>query len=676
MPKHLKAILTNHFVIAGLAVVLVALIAYAYGISRLGYYHDDWYMLWSASTRGANSLRALFSIDRPFMGFLYGATYQVLGDNVLGWHVYALLWRIAGAIAFYWILSLAFPKLKRVLVLAAMLFVVYPGFLALPNAATKINHLTGFGTALFSIAFTLQAIQTKHTGWRRILSVLAILSTAFYLWLYEYMLGLEVLRVVLIFWLYSQARRTKPVQAIKTTAKAYIPYFIVVAVFLYWRLIIFDSSRVATDFDSIVMQYEAGFGPMIGHVLLQTIKDFFSATVLAWGVQPYQLFTHSVDTALTAALLLALAAVILVVSYWLFTRKSNSPEQDGSDNTSRVLVLIGALATLAAVFPVVISMRYINLMDVYKGYGLHPSPGVIILVVGLVLMLKPRYRNIILVALIALSVATQVLNVQNWAARWEVQRDFWWQLTWRAPDIKDETLLMAYAPVGSRFQQDYEVWGPVNLIYNPDTASSPPVVSEVLDDSTAQFVINGQDRIFAVRYIEMIQNFRNLLLASQPTLSSCVHFIDGQLPIYSLDEVPIVQQVGPFAKLDRIETSAVVQTPPESIFGKEPEHGWCYFYQKASLARQAGDWQGIVNQYEAAVAQDLRPADGVEYFVVLEGLVNTGRSGEAEALLQQTGLHTNAALLDSLCSSLMSAPNYPADFGYQLEDMQDLLCSP
>jgi len=32
---------------------------------------------------------------------------------------------------------------------------------------------------------------------------------------------------------------------------------------------------------------------------------------------------------------------------------------------------------------------------------------------------------------------------------------------------------------------------------------------------------------------------------------------------------------------------------PEDIFGKEPPHTWCYYYEKAELARQAGDWEQV-----------------------------------------------------------------------------------
>jgi hypothetical protein len=30
--------------------------------------------------------------------------------------------------------------------------------------------------------------------------------------------------------------------------------------------------------------------------------------------------------------------------------------------------------------------------------------------------------------------------------------------------------------------------------------------------------------------------------------------------------------------------------PPTDLFGREPAHTWCYYFEKADLARQMGDW--------------------------------------------------------------------------------------
>src|SRR5215208_3051426 len=198
MTQTIQKWLRNETFVAILLVFLTTAITYGVSIPSLGYYRDDWYMLWSGHVRGAQSIISLFSSDRPFMGVVYSFVYRLLGDTVISWHLYALLWRFIGGLAFFWILRLIWPNHKYITTLMAVLFVIYPGFLSQPNANTKQNHLYGFGTALLSIALMLQALKTNSRGWKIVCSILSVLLTANYLWIYEYMIGFEGTRLVLL----------------------------------------------------------------------------------------------------------------------------------------------------------------------------------------------------------------------------------------------------------------------------------------------------------------------------------------------------------------------------------------------------------------------------------------------------------------------------------------------
>ena len=52
----------------------------------------------------------------------------------------------------------------------------------------------------------------------------------------------------------------------------------------------------------------------------------------------------------------------------------------------------------------------------------------------------------------------------------------------------------------------------------------------------------------------------------------------------------------------------------EIVFGPEPDHGWCYIYQKATLARQKGDWDAIALLDRQASQNAFAPQDAVEWF--------------------------------------------------------------
>ena len=55
------------------------------------------------------------------------------------------------------------------------------------------------------------------------------------------------------------------------------------------------------------------------------------------------------------------------------------------------------------------------------------------------------------------------------------------------------------------------------------------------------------------------------------------------------------------------------------VYTPEPAHEWCYFFEKADLARQFGDWEGIASIGDTALKLDERPHDPLELFVFIEG---------------------------------------------------------
>src|SRR5512134_899775 len=262
MAQTIQKLFKNETFIAVLLILLATLITYGVSIPNLGYYHDDWFVLWSGHVRGAESIISLFSTDRPFMGVVYSFVYRLLGDSVINWHLYALLWRFIGGLAFFWILRLLWPDHKYITTLMAVLFIVYPGFLSQPNANTKQNHLYGFGTALLSIALMLQALKTNSRGWKIAGSILSLLLTANYLFIYEYMIGFEGTRLALLGYSLYQDGVKNISTLIGATLKRVWPYFLVTAGFLYWRMNIFEGERNATDAGRLLESYLGDFRNM------------------------------------------------------------------------------------------------------------------------------------------------------------------------------------------------------------------------------------------------------------------------------------------------------------------------------------------------------------------------------------------------------------------------------
>jgi hypothetical protein len=675
MKQVVQKLRQHEALVAVFFVFLTAVVTYGTRIPTLGYYYDDWYLLWSGLARGAGSIIPLFSTDRPYMGVVYSYVYRLLGDQLINWQLYALLWRFLGGLAFLWILRLLWPQQKYLTTMMTVLFIVYPGFLSLPNANTRQNHLFGFASALLSIALMLQALKTRAVGWKVALIALSALLTANYLFIYEYMLGFEGARLALLGYALFQDGFRKWRSLAVEALKHWWPYPIVTAAFLYWRIFIFDSSRHATNATRLVGDYLGNLRYMSMRLTFETAKDFLDTSIFAWFVQPYHLISSAEYSNLGKALLIA--AVILLLA-WLYSFAfkqwgEHEYQEETLPGLSRDFLWLGAFVTLCAVFPVVLSGRNVDLTDAYKSYGLHPISGVVIFVAGIALMFRPHIRKAALLTLLVISVTTQGLNADRWKRFWKYERETWWQLSWRAPDIQNDTLVMAYFPNGYQLQQDYETWGPVNLIYRPGPAEAPAIQAEVLTSQTSYDILRKSTRANDVRDIPMNRNFNNLLLISLPSDNSCAHLLDGSLPVYSESDSLLIQRVGGYSHIDRIVTSGEAHLPPTAIFGAEPAHGWCYYYQKAALARQEGNWKEVGRLYDEIIAKNLRPGDQSEWVPYIEGLVNQGRAEEAKALVNKE-IKGREGLRYPLCSSLSKDPGYPPNFGYDYPNMRMILC--
>jgi hypothetical protein len=150
--------------------------------------------------------------------------------------------------------------------------------------------------------------------------------------------------------------------------------------------------------------------------------------------------------------------------------------------------------------------------------------------------------------------------------------------------------------------------------------------------------------------------------------------IDGRLPIYSGSESLLVQQVGGYSHVDRIIPSGASPVPPASIFGTEPEHDWCFYYQKASLARQSGDWEEVGRLYDQVRELNLETDDKSEVIPFFEGLVNLGRYEDARSLFREE-IKGQAEVRFPLCNFLTTDPGYPPEFRYDYKTIHEILCN-
>jgi len=183
---------------------------------------------------------------------------------------------------------------------------------------------------------------------------------------------------------------------------------------------------------------------------------------------------------------------------------------------------------------------------------------------------------------------------------------------------------------------DYGLIEAANVIYFPEpTGQIPvnyPVAGLTLNSATLPDILAG-GLFKETHYRSHTVNFDygNLLVLSQPTLTSCVHVQDGNQPLISSYDPVGVALAAPSSKIENVIADATHVLPPEYIFGKEPEHTWCFYFQEADLASQLGHWDDIVMLGDEVDRLKLSPEDRSEWLPFLKAYAITGK---AEPLMQ------------------------------------------
>lgn len=651
--------------------VLVAIGALAYLplINRIGYTHDDWYLMWSAKTNGASVFHPIYSVDRPLRAYVLEAEYAVFGESVLLYNLSAWVLRVASALLFLWWLGMLWPNQSRWTFLMSLLYLIYPGFLSQQNGIDYQSQILSLALAMLSLGLTVHAFSESRL-WLKIFEIMfAIVLGVIYLGLVEYEAGFELIRFLILFILVGRVFQSYRDRMI-ATMKAWLPYSLIVFGFGFWRFFIFKGERSATDVNIQFEQVQLYPIQTIYHWMVQVVQDMFDVILNAWTIPLSQLIGY-VERWGT---FVAIAAVVLVLFAFMKEDENGLQRELDTDTFSAEALWFGFLSAAAGLIPIAMVNREVAFPS-FSRYALVSSVGVAIFWVGLLMHLRGRYlRSAVLAGLVLIAVLTHHANSVKFADETAALQNFWWQISWRVPQLAARTTLMGMYPVGG-IEEDYFLWGPASLIYFPEKAESetigPTLFAAVLNKDTVTKVLAKERQEFDNRKnIITYKNYRNILILSQPTVNSCVHVINGQQPEFSQWEPDSIRVIGSYSELEHVLASEAPHTPPAIVFGSEPKHGWCYYYQKADLARQRGDWDEVMKLADEALGKKLTPNDSIEWIPFLQAYA---QAGDIEHLTELAPKITSSPYVaGQACQILRSMPDNSVSV---LETINSVYCT-
>jgi len=648
-------------------IILVTLFTYAPLINQLGFYRDDWYLLWTYEAEGARGLLNLFVGDRPFVGWIYVFDFRLLGSQPLGWHIYALLLKIVSGLALLWLIREIWPQRKVEGVFLVLLFVVYPGFYQQPNALTFKQLLLAYAASLLSLACTFHAIRAEGRARRILFAVLSVGLFVFYIFIYEALVGMEAARFLLI-WFYYYRQTSKWRESLKSATKWFGPYFLLSFLFVIWRIFIFQSTRRATSVEVLSQSYTSLHGFI--QLIVETFKDVIESTFLAWGVPFYQFTVPARYSDLGFAFMVAFLVMALAGMYYIFSQKQAEPAESEQKNDSMMdWLVLGLGIVVVTTLPIIAAGRNALFAIQWDRYTYQSSMGVAMLISGFIFYgLRGRLRLLVLMLLMMSGVATQIFSAQFYRNFWAMERAAWWQLYWRAPQIADGTTVIASLPGAYQLAEEYEVWGPLNLFYQ---RGKPLMFSgQIPYQNLPVDIKRGLQEERLVRSTVLVdRNYKQSLVISIPAYNSCLHVYHGALGL-PLNEHPLITIAAPYSRADWIRTDARSPIPPEDIFGNEPVHKWCFYYQKINLALQSGDWSAAARLSDEAISGDFRPEDDTEWLSVLFAYAN---SDQPKKLKQASKFIIDKYTRLYLCDQLNSSTQWQD--GYKPELVFENLCT-
>jgi hypothetical protein len=636
-----------------LALFITCFLTYGLLIPWLGFYWDDWPYIWFAKTLGASGFVEVFSRDRPFLAVLYSTTLPLLGSKPIVWQLFALVWRWLASLTFWWVLRLLWPNKPRQALWASMLFVVYPGF---GQQWISVIYSEGFiilAAFLASMGLMLAAVRKKLPFWPAMLGSVAL--SAFNLFSTEYFFGLELLRPVML-WMVVIEGVVGWKARIWKTFSYWIPFLGVLIGFTVWRVFFFESANysisamesLSTTPESTILGLLTAFG-----------SNFLTGGWLAWNqiFSPPNALLFNVKT--TQLFWLVVIGMILVSGVFLWfvriNKNETAEEKDHPEKWGWLAAGFGCLALLAGGIPFWIANLPLTLVFPWNRFTLALMPGSVLLLTGLieVFIRTSRQKVMIFALFIGLAAGWQFYNANTFRREWEQSRNFFWQLAWRAPGIKPNTLLLTHE-FPFRYYSDNSLTAPINWMYAPDfSGRQMPYMLNYLSvrlKTSLPSVKPNQPVKQTYRAMEFNGNTSDSLALYMDT-NDCLKVMD---PIYtnadSIPKMPYKMEPAiPISNLSLIETNPEKPATPAPQFFPEPEHTWCYYYQKADLARQTGNWEEAARLGEEALAKGFTPDTPTEWPLFIESFGHV-KNWKWAVKLTEDAYATNTLLRPALCT--------------------------
>jgi hypothetical protein len=636
---------------APLAFLIACILGFGLLIPKLGFYQDDWPYVFYAFNKGIPSLaQELFYDNRPNAAWLYISMFSLLGFKPIAWHVAAVILRWLTATMLWYLLRRIWPAYTKQATFAIFLFIVHPFFLIQPYAVNSILYWAGF--LFFATSLLIMARNATEQKYRFFLTLFAVLLEVLHLFTSEYFVGIVMIRPLILYWIFLAMPDLNFLQRIKKVFMHWLPYLAALVAYVIWRIFLYVPPPIGDrNAPEILFALLKEPLPTLANLARTALQDSVIITITSWyrTLAPEFFAFSSIFN-----WFVLFATVITFAITFSYLKRLN--QNGDNENWFAQPLTLGLLIVLLGMLPIwIIGQDIITHKNQFAGsrFGIGSTLGAALIVTVIInRLVENKKKTAVIAVCVALATSMHLTNEKDFVHSWEKQKLFAQQLIWRAPQIETGTALVTDEEILG-YMGGYSVAFSLITSYQPGNIQTPPYwyfPFYYTNPSVKEF-LNG----IPLEASKLSMNFSGnsnqmLLLSFNPEMKRCLWVLnpnDTNLRLVSND----MRKLSAGSDINLIQKTDPEPTLPESIYGKQNSHTWCYYFEKADLARQNGQWDEIARLWQEAQAAGEQADNGFEYIPFIEGLGHL-ENWEQVKVLTKSAKKITAGLEPSLCTAL------------------------
>lgn len=637
---------------------ILTFLSYGLFITAAGYIMDDWYIVWFGHAFGAAQYPAYFSSDRPLMGYFYTVVSTLLGgaEKPIIWNLFSLLMRWLCTCALWGMLNTLWPNAKRQNTWVALLAAVFPGYTMYSLFVVYSFFYVCLAGFFFSITLLIKAIQEPKHFWPYYL--LSFIITAYSIAASEFFFGLELVRIIIL-WIVVARQYSGFWLRVWKTFKYWSLYFLFFIGFAIWRTFFYSSAyHEFTLLDQLKTQKV--------HFFISTLQTIYQSAVEAvvnsWTAT-VNLGNYPRSGAMSFAVLILIIIVFIGLLIWI--KYSQNKDQEGSDEGSkqwgREAFWVGSFSLIFAVIPFWTANLSVNLDYPNNRFMLAYIFGSCLWIVSILELLSDKIsrKAVIVIILAACATGYQFTQGLHFRNIWNQQVSLFWQLNWRMPGLEPQTTITAGSFPNRNYYSENAVTAQLNWTYADDVSVDRQIPYEfVFLNSTESPVFQNltADTDYSVdfRTYKFFGNTSKSVLISYDG-KNCLRVLDAKLtpPQGIMDDYTNrILEAANLSDLSLIlPEGSTGNHPPIQVLGPEPSHTWCYYFEKADLARQNKEYSQTILFLENAKKEGLLPENESEYLPFIDAYLHQINYDEAVNLSNKVVDTNNSIYKYGLCNT-------------------------